>query len=296
MARPAPPDDPFGRKIVATVHDDTYQFINPENGEASDIKVLVSGASKGIGRETVKSFARAGASSIALLARSPLDDVANEVLEAAKAAGRKPPKVLKLQADLSDPAAVKCAMDQVEEQFGSLDVVINNASRLETWRPLAETDIDDWWLTWEVNIKGTYIVTRAALPLVLKGDLKTIVTLTSAGAFVSTPGGSAYQTTKLAQIRLNDFLVSEYSQKGVIAYAVHPGGVRTETALNMPEYMHAHLTQTPQMCADTIVWLTRSRKEWLSGRFVFGPLDMEELLAKKDEIVEKDLLKLKLTV
>lgn len=186
MARPAPPDDPFGRKIVATVHDDTYQFINPENGEASDIKVLVSGASKGIGRETVKSFARAGASSIALLARSSLDDVADEVLEAAESAGRKPPTILKLQADLSDPAAVKKAMDLVTENFGSLDVVINNASRLETWRPLAETDIDDWWLTWEVNIKGTYIVTRAALPLVLKGRLKTIVTLTSAGAFVST--------------------------------------------------------------------------------------------------------------
>jgi NAD(P)-dependent dehydrogenase (short-subunit alcohol dehydrogenase family) len=172
-------------RIVPTAYDDTYPFINPEKGKVSDIKVLVTGASKGIGRATVKSFARAGASAIALLARSELDDVAGEVLEAAMAAGRKEPKVLKLQADMSDPVAIQKAMDTVEQEFESLDVVVNNASRLEKWYPLAETDIKDWWLTWEVNIKGTYIVTRAALPLVVKGQLKTIVTLTSAGAFIS---------------------------------------------------------------------------------------------------------------
>lgn len=186
MAQPAPSHDPYGSKIVSTCHNDTYPFINPEKGTVSDMKVLVTGASKGIGRETVKSFARAGASAIALLARSQLDDVANDVLEAARAAGRKEPKILKLQADMSDPAAVQRAMETVAEQFQFLDVVINNASRLEKWVPLAQTDIDDWWLTWEVNLKGTYIVTRAALPLVLKGQLKTIVTLTSAGAFIST--------------------------------------------------------------------------------------------------------------
>ncbi|KEF52960.1 uncharacterized protein A1O9_10866 [Exophiala aquamarina CBS 119918] len=185
MGQPAPSDDPYGSKIVSTCHNDTYPFINPERGAISDIKVLVTGASKGIGRETVKSFARAGASAIALLARSQLEDAANDALEAAKAAGHKEPKILKLQADMSDPAAVERAMDTVAEEFQSLDVVINNASRLEKWVPLAETDIDDWWLTWEVNLRGTYIVTRAALPLVLKGQLKTIVTLTSAGAFIS---------------------------------------------------------------------------------------------------------------
>jgi hypothetical protein len=50
--------------------------------------------------------------------------------------------------------------------------------------------------------------------------------------------------------------------QGLIAYAIHPGGVKTETALNMPENMHSYLTQTAELSADTIVWLTRERKEW----------------------------------
>ncbi|KAK5042924.1 hypothetical protein LTR84_012013 [Exophiala bonariae] len=283
MAQPAPSDDPYGSKIVTEFHHDTYPFINPEKGAASDIKVLVTGASRGIGYETVKSFARAGASAIALLARSQLDDVAKDAIEVAKAAGHKQPKILKLQTDMSDPAAVGRAMDIVAEHFQSLDVVINNASRLEKWVPLAQTDVDDWWLTWEVNLKGTFIVTRAALPL-------------HSFQRANSPGASAYQMSKTTQIRLNDFLMAEYGDMGLIAYAVHPGGVKTETALNMPEYMHSYLTQTPQLCADTIVWLTRERKEWLAGRFVFGPLDMQELAAKESEILKKDSLKLKLVI
>ena len=182
MARAATTEDPYGLGLVSTIHNETYTFINPEKGHAFPINVLVTGASKGIGRATVKSFARAGATGIALLARSSLEDAAKEVLEAAKLAGRPEPKVLKLQADMSDPVGIDSAMKQVEKEFGMLDVVVNNASRLEAWHPFADTDVDDWWRSWEVNVKGTYIVTRAALPLVLKSKLKTIATISSAGA------------------------------------------------------------------------------------------------------------------
>ena len=185
MARPASANDPWGSTFVPTLHTDTYSFINPEKGDASNINVLVTGASKGIGRATVKSFARAGASHIALLARSNLDMVGDEVLQAAKQAGRKEPKILKLQADTCDVVAVDRAMKRVEDEFQSLDVVVNNASRLETYRHFAETNVDDWWSSWEVNVKGTYVVSRAALPLVLKSDLKTMATVSSAGALTS---------------------------------------------------------------------------------------------------------------
>lgn len=185
MAKPSSPEDPFGSTLVSTSHNDTYPYIDPIKGNMTGAKVLVTGASKGIGRATVKSYARAGASSIALLARSNLDTVADEVAQAAKEAGRPAPQILKLQADMADAAAVQTAIDIVKREFRTLDVVVNNASRLERFKPWAETHVDDWWKTWELNIKGTYLVNRATLPLLLAGDLKTLLTISSAGAMIA---------------------------------------------------------------------------------------------------------------
>ena len=63
-------------------------------------------------------------------------------------------------------------------------------------------------------------------------------------------------------IRFNNFLVAEYGEQGLLAYAAHPGGVLTELAGNMPEYMHGRLQDTPELAGDTFVFLTREKREW----------------------------------
>ena len=91
---------------------------------------------------------------------------------------------------------------------------------------MADTDPDAWWSTWETNIRGPYLVARSFLPLLLeKGGDRTIVTVASVGAFKTNSGLSAYQTTKLAQLRLMEFLNAEYGDQGLLAYSVHPGNV-----------------------------------------------------------------------
>jgi NAD(P)-dependent dehydrogenase (short-subunit alcohol dehydrogenase family) len=204
--------------------------------------------------------------------------------------------VLCIELDVSDGKCVDNAANMVAEKWGSIDILINNAGYLETWAPIAESDPEEWWKSWEINVKGVYLVTRAFLPLLLKGEMKTIVNLSSVGAHRDRPGASGYQTSKFAVLRFTEFIVSDYRDKGVVAFSVHPGGILTELGSNMPSQLHAMLQDTVELAADTINWLTKERREWLVGRYISCNWDVEELVEKKESIVKGDLLKVRMAV
>jgi len=148
---------PAIRAFVPTVHEDTYPFISPANADLSAKSVLITGASKGLGKGQALSFAKAGCSRIAVVARTGLDELKTELRAAAKAAGKPEPLVLTIPLDITSEADVAAAARIVSEAFdGVLDILINNAGRASDVVPLTETRVDDWWATWEVNIKGTY--------------------------------------------------------------------------------------------------------------------------------------------
>jgi len=133
MANPFEVRDPksklyaHGADFVPAIHSDTYDFIKPEQFDLSGRSVFVTGASKGIGRETALSFARAGASFIGLGARSSLESLASDVEAAAKKAGRQAPKVITVKLDVEDYASAEAAAKEVETAFGKLDILVNNA-------------------------------------------------------------------------------------------------------------------------------------------------------------------------
>jgi NAD(P)-dependent dehydrogenase (short-subunit alcohol dehydrogenase family) len=191
-----------------------------------------------VGRATAISFARAGAEGIVISARSDLSSLEIELQTAATAAGRKPPKVLSVKLDLLSHQSVKDAVEQVQETFGRLDILVNNAGYLATSQEIGDSDLDDWWQTFEVNIRGVYLMTRAFLPMMLKSGLKTIVNVASTGANSLRPGASGYQTSKFALLRFTEFVMTEYADRGILAYCVHPGAVNTELAKKLPEYLH----------------------------------------------------------
>lgn len=188
--------------------------------------MAVTGASRGIGRATAISYAKAGASGIVVLARSDLSSLETELLDAAKKAGRKSElKVLALSGvDTTDRVAVDKAAERVAATFGGkVDILINNAGYLEEPKPIDKSDPDEWWKTWEVNVKGVYLTSRAFIPLLLKSELKTIVMVSSVGAHLTRGGMSAYQISKSAVLRLDSFLMEEYGTQGLLVYGIHPG-------------------------------------------------------------------------
>lgn len=242
------------------------------------------------------SYARAGISKIAILARRDMSELTQQLLQEAASAGRSAPHVLVLRVDQTDQTQVEDAARQVEREFGVLDILVNNAGYMEEWKGIAESDPEEWWKAWEVNIKGPYLMCRSFIPLLLKSSTKTIIQVTSIGALATATGASAYQGSKTALIRMGNYIRLEYGNQGLLVHNIHPGGVKTDLALVMPSDVHAVLVDTPELCGDTVVWLTKERREWLQDRYVDCQWDVEELEARREEIVSRNLLRLQLQV
>ena len=153
------------------------------------------------------------------------------------------------------------------------------------------------WDVWTLNLRGTYLTTHFFLPLLLVSPSSQILNVSSVGAHLATPGLSAYQTSKLAIVRFTEFLQAEYGAKGLTAVSIHPGNVQTDILAGFggvpPGLEHVYI-ETPELAADTVVFLTSGEKRWLGGRYVNVTWDMPELMAKEKEIVQGDKLKVRL--
>jgi NAD(P)-dependent dehydrogenase (short-subunit alcohol dehydrogenase family) len=282
--------------FVPTSHDDTYPFITPTGSELTGKTIVITGASKGIGRATAIRLVRAGCSRIAIAARSSLDEVIEELKSEVQRFNLSLPEILPLKVDITSDEAVETAAKAVEKAFGCIDILINNAGYLPEFLRIGEADPSEWWKGFEVNVKGTFLCAHYFLPLLLKSETKIMVNLTSIGAHTLTLGGSSYMVSRFANCRVTEFLARDYEDEGLVAISLHPGGVTTDMKSNFPEQLHFTLQDNVNLPADTIVWLVKERREWLNGRYVSGPWDMEEIEARKEEIVRRDLFKFRMTV
>ncbi|KAL8652651.1 MAG: hypothetical protein Q9210_002561 [Variospora velana] len=217
-----------GTYLTDPIHNDTYDAIDPLKADLSGKSVFITGASRGIGRAMAVSFAKGGASFIAIGARGDMTSLVEELGQKATAAGRTPPKVLPVTLDVTSRESVEDVAQTIEKELGRIDILINNAGVIEPMSKVADTDPDEWWRIWEVNVRGTYLVTRAFLPLMLKSGDKQIVNVNSIGAHIILPGLSAYQPGKLAQVRFTEFVCAEYQDQGLVAFCIHPGNVATD--------------------------------------------------------------------
>lgn len=289
------------RDFTEKTHAISYPFISPLAQDLSRRHVLITGAARedGVGYATATAFARAGASAIAVIdLHGVSDDIVSRVKAAAVEAGRPEPQVVSGRVDISRWESVAAFKETVSDSFGyRLDVLVNNAAHQEPYSSILDADPDVYWKTWEVNVHGLFNMTRAFLPMLIdtraKHDCQGImINVASSGALSVRKGSASYRTSKLAALRWTEALNLEHCNDGLLAFCVNPGAIKTHMTINEPEELRNMLPHTPEIAGDTIAWLAAERREWTGGRYISCPWDMEELMGRKDEIVEGNKLKL----
>ncbi len=180
---------------------------------------LVTGAARGIGLATAHDFAAQGWA-VAMLDRDGA---------ALARAAADIPGALALDCDIAEPARVATAFERVEERFGRLDALVNNAG-VAHFGPIEECDFAMWRTVMANNLDGTFLCSRAALPL-LKRSRGSIVNIASISGLRASTLRVAYGTSKAAVIQLTRQQAAELGEYGVRANCVCPGPVRTKLAM-----------------------------------------------------------------
>lgn len=188
-------------------------------------RVLVTGASRGIGLEYARQWAEDGARVFAL-ARDPGSHGLAEL------AARHPDQVVPVACDVADDASVDAARRRVGEETDGLEIVVNNAGVMPDRESLETLDLDEVRRTFDVNAVGPLRVTRAFLDLLRRGaSPRRIVNMTSLmGSIDDNRSGDAYpyRMSKAALNMATRSLAVDLATDGIVALVIHPGWVRTD--------------------------------------------------------------------
>lgn len=184
---------------------------------------LVTGAGSGIGKATALLFAKEGAK-IAALGRG-MDDLKQAVSEIQKAGS----EAIAISADISQPEEIQQAIEQIINQWGRLDIVFANAGINGVWAPLEELDPDEWKKTIDINLTGTYLTVKYAVPHLKKQGGSVIVTSSVNGTrMFSNTGATAYACTKAAQVAFTKMVALELAKYRIRVNVICPGAIDTD--------------------------------------------------------------------
>lgn len=219
---------------------------------------VVTGASRGIGRATVLSLAEAGSKVFAgARAVDELESLASEH-----------PGITPLRLDVSDPTSVQEVCRSVLDA-GPVDILVNNAG-VGVFKTLEELSVEEWDRIFDVNVRGTFLMTKHLLPSIRKqkGHVVNVTSDVSARTFAK---GSLYTASKYAQRALTRTLQMEVEADGVKVSEVRPGAVATYFADSEPQAVDKDALG-PQDVADAILYALSRPERMRMDEIHFHPM------------------------
>ena len=231
---------------------------------------LISGGARGMGESEARLFARQGAAVV-------IGDILDEDGEATAASiaadgGRCRYVHLDVTAEADWQAAVAAAVSQ----FGSLDVLVNNAGIGSSSFQIHEEPIELWDRTMDVNLKGVFLGTRTAIPAMLDAGGGSIINISSQLGIVGVPyNGSAYQTSKGGVRIFTKAAALQYADRGIRVNSVHPGPIVTEmtrAGRNDPDRLATMMSRIPmgrygepEEVANAVLYLASDESSFVTG-------------------------------
>jgi NAD(P)-dependent dehydrogenase (short-subunit alcohol dehydrogenase family) len=235
---------------------------------------LITGAGSGIGRATAMRFAEEGAAVAVVDLRA---DAAEETADKITADGGR---AVAFAADVTEAAAIERAVAMAVEVFGRLDVLYNNAG-VDSTGSVADADEADWDRCFAVNVKGTFLASRAAVPHLERDGGGSIVNQGSVAALVGVPGFAAYCAAKGAVVALTRSMAVDLAPRGIRVNVICPGTVYTPLmepllrrrgdgdleaglAKTIAKYPIGRLG-TPEEIAEAALWLASPESSFATG-------------------------------
>ncbi|KAI0125520.1 hypothetical protein BJ170DRAFT_435455 [Xylariales sp. AK1849] len=281
-----------------------YDAISPDKfyGQLVGKVAVVTGSSRGIGREIAIALAKSGASVVVTgRSESEVNETASTItneIEGIQGGNR----VLAVVGDVCSQQDTDQLLEKTTSTLGPVDILICNAGT-NTFMPFHMTDPTEWWRQIEVNVKAPTELTRKVLPSMKARNTGTIIFTSSRAAAADLPWASAYSCAKTAitrfagvlQKELDIFQAFEHEKNGISVFSMHPGEVKTrlhqtafpEKTKREAPYVIEHMEQMakkhPDFKAETPAWtcvyLAAGHGQALEGRLVDCTRDIEEVKA-----------------
>lgn len=232
-------------------------------GRLEDCVAIVTGASRGIGAAAAVAFAREGASVVInTIADERMDAMASEVVARITDAGGA---AIKVVADISVPREVDQMIVHARDAFGDVDVLVANAaySKRCAWNDIS---VEQWERTMAVNLRGTFLCSKAVHPGMLRKARGSIITVTSVTVDLGMAGSLDYVASKAGIIGLTRALAREVGSDGIRVNSVMPGAIRTEHEVELET---ADEDELASLMSERQSLPQRGYAEDLAGTFVY---------------------------
>ncbi|WP_026565945.1 SDR family oxidoreductase [Bacillus sp. UNC41MFS5] len=233
---------------------------------------IVTGSSRGIGKEIAVKLAEQGMKLTIVGSSSQISETAEDLKKMGYA------NVLPVQANVSIEDDMKAVVEQTIQTYGSVDLLVNNAG-VGFFKLTEEVSLEEWKKVFEVNVQGVFLATKAVLPHMKSRKSGTIINISSDVARYTIPNGAAYTATKYAVQGFSGSVAQEVREYGIRVGTVNPGMVDTyfaESTQGLPEKKDWLKVED---IANAVVYMASAPKYMMIDEIILHPFAQQYPIA-----------------